>query len=102
MTMPEVDVVRDYTHIPAKQIVNHLLALGVDVLTYRAGVDADWVDNEGLYESKFIKESHQRAKAMLQYKGSRVTSNTHVIFARMWSDGFKAFQIKGKNDSNSL
>ena len=60
------------------------------------------MDSEGCYESKFIEESHQKAKAMLQDEGSGVTSNVRVIFARMWSDGFEAFQIKGKNEFNSL
>ena len=41
MPMPEVGILHGCAHIPATQIVNHFLALGIGVDTYRAGYDKD-------------------------------------------------------------
>ncbi len=31
-----------------------------------------------------------------------ISMETQVILVRVWSDGFEAYQIKGKNEFNSL
>ena len=41
LTMPEADTPNGYPWIPVTQIVNHLLAQGVDARVYRAGVEED-------------------------------------------------------------
>ena len=40
-SMPEVGILHGCAHIPATQIVNHFLALGIGVATYRAGYEED-------------------------------------------------------------
>ena len=102
LPMPEVDIMLGCAHIPVNQIVNHLLALRSDVLALRAGVDGDWLNESGKYKSMFLQEKHEVIKSMMVKDPTRVTNDTRVVFARLWSDGFEAFQIKAKNDFNNL
>ena len=60
--MPHVDSLHGCAHIPAVQIVNHLLALGLDVQSFRAGYDEDWLSSDGKLQSQFIQKFHWHSK----------------------------------------
>ena len=100
ISMPEVGEVNAFAHIPANQAINHMLALGIKVQSYRAGHEADWVNDKGEYKCGFIKEMHETVKDRL--KNQNLPTETKVIVIRTWSDGFEAHQIKGTNDFNNL
>ena len=64
--MPKVDTLHGYPWIPAKQIVNHLLALGVDTMLYRAGSKEDWVGADVKYACQYINTLYKKTKAGLK------------------------------------
>ena len=101
MPMPEVGILHGCAHIPATQIVNHFLALGIGVDTYRAGYEEDWLQKDGKYECTFIEGVHASVKAMLR-EDSNLPKETRVCFGRVWSDGFEAHHIVSKNGFSSL
>ncbi len=68
--MPTVDILHECAHIPAGQIVNHLLALSLDALVYRAGFKEDWVNTEGKYTCGFIEETHKSVKKVMKNNGN--------------------------------
>ena len=59
--------------------------------------EEDWVDQSGHYGSKFLCNLHQNVSAMTD-----ILIDTRILLVRVWSDGFEAHQIKGKNEFNSL
>lgn len=101
LPIPGVDEIKDCAHIPANQILNHLLALGVEVQWYRAGYEEDWLDGDGRYKCDFTKDMHDALKEMMK-NNNKITKETRVVVIRIWSDGFEAHKIKGTNDFNSL
>ena len=100
LPMPNVHVDDDCAYIPATEIIDHMLALGLDVVFLRAGYEQDWMIN-GTYECNFIEEMHKQVeKEMLS--NPALTHNTRVIIVRIWSDGFEAHHILTNTDYNSL
>ena len=61
---------------------------------FRAGHEKD---QSGYYETNFLSDLHQNISTMKD-----ISMETRAIFVRVWSDGFEAHQIKGKNELNSL
>ena len=55
LPMLEVDTILGCAHIPANQIVNHLLAICLDVLVLWAGFDEDWLDAAGRCKCQFFR-----------------------------------------------
>lgn len=99
---PQVGLKHGCAHIPAEQIVNHLLALGVPVDYVRAGHDEDWKDRDGNYDCRFTEELHKRVKSKMMMRPDEISNSDRVIVVRMWSDGFEAFHIKADNRHNNL
>ena len=97
LPIPTVSICNKAAYIPAREIINHILAMGTEVMFFRAGHEKDWVDQSGYYETNFLSDLHQNISAMKD-----VSIETRVILVRVWSDGFEAHQIKGKNEFNSL
>ena len=97
LPIPTVSISHKAAYISAKQIVNHILARGIDVMFFRAGHEEDWVDQSGHYMTKFLCNLHQNVSAMTD-----ILVDTRILLVRVWSDGFEAHQIKGKNEFNSL
>ena len=100
LPMPNVKIDHDCAYIPATQIVDHLLALGLDVVFFRVGCEQDWLV-DGKYECRFIKEMHKQVKKEMVSNPS-LPHDTRVAIVRIWSDGFEAHQILTNTDYNSL
>lgn len=101
LPMPKVDIVHGCAHIAVNQIVNHFLALGIDIGVYRAGYEEDWLCKDGKYESIFMSEVHESTKALMRAEDA-IPKDTRVCMARIWSDGFEAHHVAAKNGFNSL
>ena len=99
--MPRVDILHGCAHIPARQIVNHFLALGLEVDMFRAGYEEDWLCNDGEYKCVFMAETHESVKAFLR-KDPNMSRDTRVCVIRPWSDAFEAHHIVARNGFNSL
>ena len=97
LPIPTVGICNKAAYIPAREIINHLLAIGVDVMFFRAGHEEDWVDKSGNYATKFLHDLHKNVSITKD-----ISLDTRVILVRVWSDGFEAHQIKAKNEFNSL
>ena len=97
LPIPTVGICNKAAYIPAREIINHLLAIGIDVMFFRAGHDEDWVDKSGKYATKFLRDLHRNVSITKD-----ISMDTRVILVRVWSDGFEAHQIKAKNEFNSL
>ena len=97
LPIPAVSIAHKAAYIPANEIVNHLLAMGIDIMFFRAGHKDDWVDKSGNYETKFLQDLHHNVSTMTD-----ISKDTRIILVRVWSDGFEAHQIKAKNEYNSL
>ena len=93
LPIPTVSICNKAAYIPAKEIINHILAMGIDEMCFCACHEKDWVDQSGYYETNFLSDLHQNISAMKD-----VSIETRVILVRVWSDGFEAHQIKGKNE----
>ena len=93
LPIPTVSICNKSAYIPAQQIINHILAMGIEVMFFRVCHEEDWVDESGNYGTKFLCNLHQSVSIMTD-----IPSETRVILVRIWSDGFEAHQIKGKND----
>lgn len=102
LPIPEADTLLGCMHIPANQIVNHLLAIHSDVLVLWDGFDEDWLDAAGRCRCEFFQDRRERLKMMMINDPKNVTRHTRVVFIRAWSDGFEAHQIKAKNKFNNL
>jgi hypothetical protein len=81
-------------YIPTREIINHLLAMGIHVMFFHAGHEEDWVDKSGNYATKFLCDHHQNVSTMTD-----ISMDTHVILTRVWSDGFEAHQFRAKMNS---
>ncbi len=97
LPIPTVSIAHKAAYIPANQIINHLLAIGMDIMFFRAGHKEDWVDTSGNHETKFLQDLYQNVSSMTD-----ISKDTRIILVRVWSDGFEAHQIKAKNEYNSL
>ena len=100
LPIPCVSLKHGCAYVPARQIVNHLLALGKEALIYKAGCVEDWVDEDGEYECRFLEDLHHRVMELVAQ--GTIKRETRVITFRLWSDGFEAFQIKGNTAFNNL
>ena len=60
LPIPTFSIIHKAAYIPAKEIVNHLLAIGIDVIFFCAGHKQDWVDKSGNYETKFLRDLHRK------------------------------------------
>ena len=100
LPMPKVTILHGCAYISAKQIVNHLLALGLEVQFFRVGFPEDWLV-DGDYESGFIKDVHDQVKKDMA-SNQALSPNTRVAIIRVWSDGFEAHHIITNTDFNSL
>ena len=56
--------------IPVREIINHLLAIGINVMFFHAGHEEDWVDKSGNYATKFLSDLHQNASITNEVEGS--------------------------------
>lgn len=99
-----------YAHIPANQILNHILALGYECYFHRAGYDEDWsecqnascsISSGGDYHCEFFKDAHRVVKEMMT-ENPAMPKDTRVVILRVWSDGFEAHNVKGNTQFNSL
>ena len=99
-----------YAHIPANQILNHILALGYECYFYWAGFEKYWTDIEhevyptftdnGTYPCEFFHDAHNDVKEMMR-NNPGMPEETSVGILQVWSDGFDAHNVKG-NISNSI
>jgi hypothetical protein len=102
LPVPEVSNLQDLcAHIPMKQIINHMMAFGLEAVTFRAGHDTDWKDGEGNYKCQSIREAHEKVKKKMK-ADPNIPVDTLVHMLRLWSDGFEAFAVKQSNEFNSL
>ena len=99
LPMPTVTILHGCAYVSAQQILNHLLALGLEVQSFRVGFPEDWL-MDGKYECDFIKEVHKQAKEAASKQA--LSPNTRVALIRIWSDGFEAHHIITNTDFNSL
>jgi hypothetical protein len=97
-TAPANTKKRKYAEVAAEEIVNHLLAAGVEVRYFRAGYEDDWYAdiNTKTYECQFIRDIHNEVLQRM-HSDPNITKDTRVIIIRIWSDGFQNKQIKGVN-----
>ena len=58
LPIPTVGICNKAAYIPAKEIINHLLAIGIDVMFFCAGHKEDWVDKSGNYATRFLHDLH--------------------------------------------
>jgi len=95
---PTVSILHKSAFIPAKEIINHLLALGIDVRYYYIGYETDWIVSCGSKtSSKFLDRLYQKVSNI-----DGCSKDIRVVLVQIWSDGFEAHQIKAKNDFTSL
>ncbi len=92
-----VSICNKAADIPEREIINHILAMGIDVMFIHASDQGNWVDQSGHYETNFPSDLHHNISTMKD-----ITIDTQILLVRVWSDGFEAHQIKGKNEFNSL
>jgi hypothetical protein len=85
LPIPTVGICNKAAYIPAREIINHLLAIGVDVMFFRAGHEEDWVDKSGNYATKFLHDLHKNVSITKE-----ISLDMRVILVRVWSDGFEA------------
>jgi hypothetical protein len=97
LPIPTVGICNKAAYIPTRDIINHLLDIGIDVMFVHAGHEEDWVDKSGNYATKCLRDLHQNVSITKD-----ISMDTWVILVRVWSDGFEAHQIKAKNEFNSL
>lgn len=92
---------RTYAYMSLEQIVNHLLASGVDAQFYRIGYPSDFYSDveKEQYPCIFIKELHERAKLWL---ADGVSPETRIVLLRFWSDGFENKKIAINPAFNSV
>ena len=94
LPIPEVGELDGFGYIPLEKILNHILALGTDMLTFEK--DEDYTDCKGNYEGTYFQDLHQTVKE------ANHPSNTKVHVLRIWSDAFQAHQIKADSEHNSM
>ena len=51
LLIPTVSICNKVVYIPAREIINHILAMGIDVMFFCACHEEDWVDQSGHYET---------------------------------------------------
>ena len=95
---PQVKELDGFAYISVEQVVNHILAIGMDLLTFQK--EDDWTNEKGEYEGTYYRDLHDRVKKLKEE--SEFTENVRVHIIRMWSDGFQAFYIKVDNEYNNL
>ena len=78
--------------------MNHILAIGMDLLTFQK--EDDWTNEKGEYEGTYYRDLYDRVKKLKEK--SEFTENVRVHIICMWSDGFQAFYIKVDNEYNNL
>jgi hypothetical protein len=54
LPIPSVSIAHKAACIPANEIVNHLLAIGIGIMVFCAGHKKDWVDKPDNHETKFL------------------------------------------------
>ena len=64
LPIPTVSIAHKAAYIPANQIINHLLAIGMDIMFFRAGHKEDWVDKSCNHETKFLQDLYQNVSSM--------------------------------------
>ena len=72
-------------YIPAREIINHLLATGIHVMFFCAGHEGDMVDKYGNYGTNFLCNLHENVSNVKD-----ISMDTSVILVRVRSDGFEA------------
>jgi hypothetical protein len=97
LLIPTVGICNKAAYIPVREIINHMLAIGLDVMFFHAGHEEDWVDKSGNYATNFLHDLHQKFSIT-----NDISTDMQVILMRVRSDGFEAHQIKAKNEFNSL
>ena len=100
MPIPIPEVVPEFggAVIPVRLLVNQTVALNIPIKHF--DTDDDWTDENGNYGGEFYRVWHDKIKEMK--KNGDMPEGTRIIFIRIWSDGFQAFQIKGHNEYNSI
>ena len=63
--MPEVDTLHGYSRTLAKQVSDHLRALGVDSMMHRERGKEDWVGLDGKHWCQYIKILHKSVNVRL-------------------------------------
>jgi hypothetical protein len=58
LPIPTVGICNKAAYIPAREIINHLLAIGIDEMFFHAGHEEDWVDKSGNYATNFLRDLH--------------------------------------------
>ena len=81
LPIPTVSICHKAAYIPAKEIINHILAMGIDVTFFRAGHEKDWVDQSGHYATECLCNIHQNVSSMTD-----VSIETQIFLLRVWSD----------------
>ena len=88
---PTVSICHKAACIPAREIINHILAMEIDIMSFHAGHEKDWVDQSGCYETNFLSDLYQNISTMKD-----ISMETRVILVRVWSDGFGLIKSKEK------
>ena len=53
LPIPTVGISNKAAYVPAREIINHLLAIGIDVMFFCAGHKKDWINKTGNYATSF-------------------------------------------------
>jgi hypothetical protein len=81
LPIPTVGICNKAVYIPAREIINHLLAIGIDVMFFHAGHKEDWVDKSGSYATRFLCDLHHIVSITKD-----ISIDTQVILVRVWLD----------------
>ena len=94
LPIPDVEELDGFGYIPVEKILNNILAMGIDMLTFEK--DDDYTDCNGNYEGTYFRDLHQTVKE------ANHPENTKVHILRAWSDAFEAHQIVADTEHNSM
>jgi hypothetical protein len=59
LPIPTVGICYKAAYIPAREIINNLLAVWIDVMFFHTEHEEDWLDKSGNYATEFLCDLHQ-------------------------------------------
>jgi hypothetical protein len=64
LLIPTGGICNKTAYILAREIINHLLAIGIDAMFFHAGHEEDWINKSGKYATKFLCDLHQNVSTL--------------------------------------
>ena len=94
---------RRYAYMPVQQIVNILLAIGVDASYFRIGEPSDFYSDvtSKSYSCTFMRDLHEQAIELKQ-NNPDLPDETHIVLLRIWTDGFENKKISPQPEYNNV